>query len=94
MTTALDAIRTAILEGAPGDELGALPLPESSRGALVREEDQEMFAGFSEEELTVLSGYLDRITANVRLAPEEYSEAFDRRFREAMRHIQDGEDEG
>jgi crotonyl-CoA reductase len=50
MTTALDAIRTAILEGAPGDELGALPLPESSRGALVREEDQEMFAGLPSEE--------------------------------------------
>jgi crotonyl-CoA reductase len=50
MTTALDAIRTAILEGAPGDELGALPLPESSRGALVREEDQEMFAGIPSEE--------------------------------------------
>jgi crotonyl-CoA reductase len=50
MTTALDAIRTAILEGAPGDELGALPLPETSRGALVRAEDQEMFEGLPSEE--------------------------------------------
>jgi crotonyl-CoA reductase len=50
MTTALDAIRTAILEGAPGDELGALPLPETSRGALVRVEDQEMFEGLPSEE--------------------------------------------
>src|SRR5262249_48114533 len=39
MTTAIDAIRTAILEGAPADELAALTLPEESRGALVRAED-------------------------------------------------------
>ena len=32
----IDAIRTAILEGAPGDEIGALPVPEAVRGALVR----------------------------------------------------------
>jgi crotonyl-CoA reductase len=50
MTTAIDAIRTAILEGAPGDELGALTLPEESRGALVRAEDQEMFEGIPSEE--------------------------------------------
>ncbi|MGZ4691045.1 MAG: crotonyl-CoA carboxylase/reductase [Acidimicrobiia bacterium] len=50
MTTAIDAIRTAILEGAPGDELGALPLPEASRGALVRAEDQNMFDGLPSEE--------------------------------------------
>ena len=35
----------AILEGAPGEEIGALPLPESYRGALVRATEQEMFAG-------------------------------------------------
>ncbi|HEY3723124.1 MAG TPA: crotonyl-CoA carboxylase/reductase [Acidimicrobiia bacterium] len=50
MTTAIDAIRTAILEGAPGEELGALPLPESARGALVRVEDQNMFDGLPSEE--------------------------------------------
>ncbi len=49
MTTAIDAIRTAILEGAPGDELAALPLPEASRGALVRAEDQNMFDGMPSE---------------------------------------------
>ena len=32
----IDAIRTAILEGAPGEELGALPVPRSVRGAVVR----------------------------------------------------------
>src|SRR5262245_63725404 len=50
MTTAIDAIRTAILEGAPGDELAALTLPEESRGALVRAEDQDMFEGIPSEE--------------------------------------------
>ena len=50
MTTAIDAIRTAILEGAPGEELGALPLPEAARGALVRAEDQNMFDGLPSEE--------------------------------------------
>jgi crotonyl-CoA reductase len=50
MTTAIDAIRTAILEGAPGEELGALPLPEAVRGALVRADDQKMFDGLPSEE--------------------------------------------
>ena len=50
MTTEIDAIRTAILEGAPGDELAALPLPEAVRGALVRADEQEMFAGVPSEE--------------------------------------------
>src|SRR3954466_10432370 len=50
MTTEIDAIRTAVLEGAPGDELASLPLPEGVRGALVKAEDQEMFAGMASEE--------------------------------------------
>ena len=41
----IDAIRDAILDGAPGDELAALPLPDVVRGALVRADEQEMFAG-------------------------------------------------
>jgi hypothetical protein len=50
MTTEIDAIRTAVLEGAPGDELAALPIPEAVRGALVRADEQEMFAGLPSEE--------------------------------------------
>ena len=50
MTTEIDAIRTAILEGAPGDELAALPLPEGVRGALIRADEQEMFAGLPSEQ--------------------------------------------
>jgi crotonyl-CoA reductase len=45
MTTEIEAIREAILRGAPGEEIGALPLPKTVRGALVKAEEQEMFAG-------------------------------------------------
>ena len=45
--TEIEAIRTAILEGAPGDEIGALPVPEAVRGAIVRADEQEMFAGLA-----------------------------------------------
>jgi len=52
MTTAseLTAIRTAILEGAPGDEIGSLPLPGSFRGAVVRADEQEMWAGVASDD--------------------------------------------
>jgi crotonyl-CoA reductase len=50
MTDQIDAIRTAILEGAPADELAALPVPATSRGALVRADEQEMFAGVPSEQ--------------------------------------------
>ena len=43
--TEIDSIRTAILDNAPGEEIGALPLPDSVRGALVRADEQEMFEG-------------------------------------------------
>ena len=45
----IDAIRTAILEGAPADEIAALPLPETVRGALVKADEQEMFDGIASE---------------------------------------------
>ncbi len=46
----MDAIRDAILAGAPGEELAALPLPESYRAAFVRKEDAGMFEGLSTRE--------------------------------------------
>jgi crotonyl-CoA reductase len=46
----IDAIRTAILEGASGEDLAALPLPEAARGALVKADEQEMFAGLPSED--------------------------------------------
>jgi len=44
------AILQAIVEGAPGDQLSALPLPVAYRGAVVRASDQEMFAGLASED--------------------------------------------
>ena len=49
-TGSIDTIRTAILAGAPGDEIGALPLPEAVRGALVKVDEQEMFAGVASDD--------------------------------------------
>ena len=43
--SAIDDIREAILEGADGDAVGALPLPETMRAAVVRKDETEMFAG-------------------------------------------------
>jgi crotonyl-CoA reductase len=45
MTNAIDAIRDAILNDASGDEIAALPLPDAVRGALVKADEQDMFAG-------------------------------------------------
>jgi len=50
MTTEIAAIREAILRGAPGEEIGALPLPTTARGALVKADEQEMFAGLESAE--------------------------------------------
>ena len=41
----MHVIRDAILGGAPGDEIAALPLPETYRAAVVRKDQVEMFAG-------------------------------------------------
>jgi crotonyl-CoA reductase len=48
--TEIDAIRTAILERASGEEIGALAMPEAVRGALVKADEQEMFADLPSEE--------------------------------------------
>ena len=65
------AIRDAILAGAPGDEIAALPLPDHYRAALVRADEQEMFAGLpSEQKDPRRSIHLDDI-ALPELAPDE-----------------------
>jgi crotonyl-CoA reductase len=46
----MDAIRTAIVEGASAEDLAALPLPESYRAAHVLADEQEMFAGMPSNE--------------------------------------------
>ena len=50
MTTEIAAIREAILRNAPGEEIGALPIPTTVRGALVKADEQEMFAGLESAE--------------------------------------------
>jgi crotonyl-CoA reductase len=48
--TPIDDIRAAILSGAAGEEIGALPIPEAARGALVKADEQEMFNGLASQD--------------------------------------------
>ncbi len=67
----IGAIRAAILDGSPGDDLGALPLPASYRGAVVRAAEQDMFAGVpSAEKDPRRSLHLDEVPLP-ELAPDE-----------------------
>jgi crotonyl-CoA reductase len=67
----LSAIRNAIVDGAPPEDLGALPLPVSYRGAVVRADEQEMFAGVpSEDKDPRKSLHLDDVPLP-ELAPDE-----------------------
>jgi crotonyl-CoA reductase len=67
----IGSIRDAILAGAPGDDLAALPLPGSYRGAVVRADEQEMFAGVpSAEKDPRKSLHLDEVPLP-ELAPDE-----------------------
>jgi crotonyl-CoA reductase len=71
MSTEIDAIRTAILEGAPAEDLAALPLPEAFRAAVVRADEQTMFDGMpSEEKDPRQSLHVDDV-ALPELAPDE-----------------------
>jgi crotonyl-CoA reductase len=46
----MDAIRQAILEDAPGEEIAKLDLPETMRAAVVRKSEVDMFEGVASEE--------------------------------------------
>ena len=46
----MQQIQEAILAGATGDELAALPLPDTFRAAVVLADEQEMFAGLESSE--------------------------------------------
>src|SRR4051812_35079080 len=71
LSVEMAAIRDAIPEGAPADDLAALPLPGSYRGAVVRADEQEMFAGVpSEEKDPRKSLHLDEVPLP-ELAPDE-----------------------
>ena len=45
MAGSIDRIRDAVLNDAPGEELGNLELPDSTRAAFVRKDEQDMFEG-------------------------------------------------
>ncbi|HEX9993406.1 MAG TPA: crotonyl-CoA carboxylase/reductase [Acidimicrobiales bacterium] len=67
----MQPILEAIQAGAPGDELAALPLPESYRAALVRAEDVEMFQGIdSADKDPRKSIHVDEVPVP-ELAPDE-----------------------
>jgi crotonyl-CoA reductase len=67
----ISEIRDAILDGADGDAIGTLPLPACYRGALVRADEQEMFAGVpSEEKDPRTSLHVDDVPLP-ELAPDE-----------------------
>ncbi|MCU1429619.1 MAG: crotonyl-CoA carboxylase/reductase [Actinomycetia bacterium] len=71
MPDEIAAIRTAILEDAPADVIGALPLPATFRAAVVRADEQEMFAGIpSEEKDPRKSTHIDEVPLP-ELAPDE-----------------------
>ena len=65
------AVQEAILAGASGEELAALPLPEAYRGALVRAEDQAMFAGLTTADRDPRKSLRVEDVAVPELAPDE-----------------------
>jgi len=67
----MQEILDAILAGASGKELGALPLPETFRGACVRRDEVELFSGLpSREKDPRKSIHIDEVTLP-ELAPDE-----------------------
>jgi crotonyl-CoA reductase len=67
----IDTIRDAVLEHAPGEEIGALPLPDTFRAAVVRADEQDLFAGIaSDEKDPRKSVHIDEV-ALPELAPDE-----------------------
>ena len=67
----MDQILAAIQAGASGDELAALPIPESFRGAFVRRDETEMFEGLpSDEKDPTKSIHVDDVPTPT-IAPDE-----------------------
>jgi crotonyl-CoA reductase len=67
----IDALRTAILEGASGDDLAALAVPATYRGAVVRADEQTMFESMaSEDKDPRASLHIDEVPLP-ELAPDE-----------------------
>jgi crotonyl-CoA reductase len=67
----MQAIRDAILAGAGGDELLALPLPETYRAAYVRRDEVDMFAGVDSADKDPRKSLHVSEVAVPELAPDE-----------------------
>ena len=67
----MQAFRDAILAGASGDELAALPLPESYRAAYVSRDDAAMFEGVESEDKDPRKSLHVGDVAVPELAPDE-----------------------
>jgi crotonyl-CoA reductase len=65
------AFLEAIQSGASGEELASIPIPESYRGALVRADEQEMFAGLDSAEKDPRKSLHVEEVAVPELAPDE-----------------------
>ena len=65
------AIQRAILEGASGDDIAALPLPESYRAAFVKRDDVGIFEGLSSEDKDPQESLHIGEVAMPELAPDE-----------------------
>src|ERR671910_321097 len=69
--TEIESIRAAILEGVDAETVGALPLPQSFRAAVVRSDEQEMFAGLPSEAKDPRKSTHVEDVALPELAPDE-----------------------
>jgi crotonyl-CoA reductase len=67
----MDEILQAVLDGAPGDALAALPLPESYRAAFVRRDEADMFAGMESSAKDPRKSLHTGEVALPELAPDE-----------------------
>jgi crotonyl-CoA reductase len=67
----IDAIRTAILESAPAEELAALAIPESTRAAYVLADEQDMFEGIDSADKDPRKSVHVSDVALPELAPDE-----------------------
>jgi crotonyl-CoA reductase len=64
-------ILQAVLDGAPGAELAAMPIPESTRAAFVRRDEVDMFAGVASDEKDPRKSLHIGEVALPELAPDE-----------------------
>ena len=68
---AMSDILSAALAGAPGDELAALPMPDSYRGAVVRRSEIDMFEGMESSQKDPRRSLHVESVALPELAPDE-----------------------